>query len=400
MEEVTRADAGCRVIVPDADGRVPPTPADPAPSLLPPPPPIDELPMRLHQLHEHPAPVFARDTRGGLRQPVKRLLNAVLRFAGRSQQAFNQDLLETVTLLMAEVRSLRRWAQDLTGSPSSGPLAPLAQEIGTLGRRVAHLQECVSTELVHAGRRRLEQLDGLETAVRDLVQRADGVAAQHAALQRELHDALGGYSAWITVLERKYQGLSLEARELSEPPHALPPPRIVDPDGYARRLAGMGDVVRVNLGCGEKPWPDYINVDLRALPGVDVLADVHALGFEPGSLAEVASSHLVEHFREHHFRTRLLPYWKSLLGPSGCMRIVCPNWAAMLQRLQDGRMSLHDFKFVTFGAQDYEGDDHFSMYTPETLRGLLLDAGFGGVEVVVTERMNGLCPEMEIVAHL
>lgn len=39
------------------------------------------------------------------------------------------------------------------------------------------------------------------------------------------------------------------------------------------------------------------------------------------------------------------------------------------------------------------------MYTPDTLRELLADVGFGRVEVLVTDRMNGMCPEMELVAH-
>jgi predicted SAM-dependent methyltransferase len=145
--------------------------------------------------------------------------------------------------------------------------------------------------------------------------------------------------------------------------------------------------------------PDYVNVDLRALPGVDVLADAQRLPFEVGTLDEIASAHLVEHFREHRARTRVLPYWKSLLRPGGRLRIVCPNWAAMFARLHDGRMTLQEFKLVTFGWQDYEGDDHFAMYTPETLRELLVDVGFGRVEVLAVDRMEGLCPEMEIVAH-
>jgi hypothetical protein len=71
----------------------------------------------------------------------------------------------------------------------------------------------------------------------------------------------------------------------------------------------------------------------------------------------------------------------------------------MLERLNDGRMTLHEFKLVTFGWQDYETDDHFAMYTPETLRELLADVGFTRVEVLATDRMNGMCPEMELVAH-
>ncbi len=62
-------------------------------------------------------------------------------------------------------------------------------------------------------------------------------------------------------------------------------------------------------------------------------------------------------------------------------------------------MSLDAFTTVTFGAQDYFGDDHFAMYTPQTLREVLAATGFGSIEVVVESRQNGLCPEMEIVAR-
>jgi hypothetical protein len=72
----------------------------------------------------------------------------------------------------------------------------------------------------------------------------------------------------------------------------------------------------------------------------------------------------------------------------------------MLAHLHEGRMSLAMFKKMTFGAQDYEGDDHFAMYTPETLSNLLRSVGFMNIEVVAVDRMNGDCPEMEVVASL
>ena len=31
---------------------------------------------------------------------------------------------------------------------------------------------------------------------------------------------------------------------------------------------------RVNLGCGGRPRPGYVNVDIREVEGVDILADV------------------------------------------------------------------------------------------------------------------------------
>jgi len=71
----------------------------------------------------------------------------------------------------------------------------------------------------------------------------------------------------------------------------------------------------------------------------------------------------------------------------------------MLARLHDGRMPIGVFKTITFGMQDYVGDDHFAMYTSETLSGVLRDAGFGDVQVLARDRINGLSPEMELVAR-
>ena len=45
-------------------------------------------------------------------------------------------------------------------------------------------------------------------------------------------------------------------------------------------------------------------------------------------------------------------------------------------------MSYQDFRHVTFGGQDYEGDDHLNMYTPESIVHLLKEEGFGEVAIV------------------
>jgi hypothetical protein len=203
-------------------------------------------------------------------------------------------------------------------------------------------------------------------------------------------------------LVEKYMLLAREAREHRADRAeraAVPEPRIIDRAGYEQRLERTGGLIRLNLGCGDRILPDYVNVDRRHLPGSQIIADVRALPFSPESVDEIASSHLIEHFRELQFRTYILPYWKSLLVAGGRLRIVCPNWAAMLSRVADGRVSLEDFRSVTFGFQDFEGDDHFAMYTPQTLTQLLIEEGFERVEVVVEERTNGLCQEMELIAY-
>jgi glycogen(starch) synthase len=236
------------------------------------------------------------------------------------------------------------------------------------------------------------------------------VVEHHATLRAEtaderLRDVNGTVSVnsqRIDILQRKLEAMAIDLRDrlpFHPAPESLPEPQIPDRAAYEARLEAADDDVRVNLGAGEKPLDGYVNVDMRPLPGIDVVADVRRLPFEPASVAEFASAHLVEHFREQQLRSALLPYWCSLLRPGGTLRIVCPNWEEMTVRLADGRMTWPEFKLLTFGLQDYDGDDHFAMYTPESLGAALEAAGLENVEVLATDRMNGICPEMELTAR-
>jgi glycogen(starch) synthase len=205
---------------------------------------------------------------------------------------------------------------------------------------------------------------------------------------------------WVRLLQRKMEILALDLRELGAGRQPeISEPAIVDPAAYSHKLAEMGDLIRVNLGCGEKPLAGYINIDCRRVPEVDVVADVRRLPFGERSLFEIHSAHLVEHFPANHLRRVILPYWKTLLRSGGILRTVCPNWQAMIQHLSRGEMSLEDFHLVTFGGQEYDTDTHFAMYTPGTFSAILTETGFRNIQIVSEQRQNGLCPEMEILAE-
>jgi len=153
--------------------------------------------------------------------------------------------------------------------------------------------------------------------------------------------------------------------------------------------------VRLNLGCGHIPLDGYINVDQRELPGVDIVADVGNLPFEERSLSEIFSAHVLEHLPQERLR-RLLPYWRSLLGPKGTFCAVVPDGEAMLAGVAGGSYSFEHFREVLFGAQEYEGDFHFNLFTPDSLTNLLVEAGFRKISVPIKGRPNGDCFEFEI----
>ena len=178
--------------------------------------------------------------------------------------------------------------------------------------------------------------------------------------------------------------------------------RIVDETGLVITdglVAGSHEgPLRVNVGAGHIPLDGYLNVDARALDGIDIVADVHALPFTDASVDEIAAAHLAEHFPEQELRRRLLPHWIALLRPGGVLRLIVPDAEAMLGEHGAGRYSFDDLRLVTFGEQEYDGDFHFNMFSRSGLRDILVHAGLVEVTLVAHSRRNGASYEMEYVA--
>ena len=157
--------------------------------------------------------------------------------------------------------------------------------------------------------------------------------------------------------------------------------------------------MRLNLGCGHMPLDGYLNVDRRALPGIDIVADVDELPFEQGEIDEIFSSHLLEHFPEEELKRVLLNYWFDLLKPGGVFRAVVPDCDGMIKAYTSGEYPFQRLRDVTYGAQDYDGDFHFNMFTTSSLSKLLAEAGFVDIRVIEENRENYGCKEFEISAR-
>lgn len=156
--------------------------------------------------------------------------------------------------------------------------------------------------------------------------------------------------------------------------------------------------LRINFGAGHIALEGFVNVDMRELPGIDVVAPVQALPFDPGSLTEIFSSHTIEHFPELELRRKLLPYWVGLLKAGGTFRAVVPDLEAMSKDYASGKISFEELRAVVYGGQEYEGDFHFTGFTPDSLAALLTEAGLEKPVVIAKGRPNGDCLEFEISA--
>jgi SAM-dependent methyltransferase len=170
--------------------------------------------------------------------------------------------------------------------------------------------------------------------------------------------------------------------------------KVVDPE-HVESLRREGPF-RLNLGCGHLALEGYVNVDMRPLPGVDVVARLDDIPFEVGTVDEIFSAHVLEHFTLVDLRRELLPHWFELLRPGGEFRAVVPDADAMARGLVDGSVSFEDYAAVLMGGQEYDGDFHFSVFTPESMCELLSSAGFDDARVQARGRPLDVCLELEV----
>jgi len=273
-------------------------------------------------------------------------------------------------------RALRPFARPLLARLDRRAL-PFRQDVDALTRHMPVLLDTIASQNASSRESRRDQLK-LENDLNDIRLHLEGDI-------RSLRDRV----------EFIRQELMYEMRYGAKRPGsgAAPDiePRIVAPD----RIPPDGNV-RLNLGCGHIPIPGFVNVDTRDLDHVDVVADVRRLPFPAGSVAQIHSAHLLEHFPLEELRRALLPYWCSLLKPGGLLTAVVPDAEKMIAEYSAGRFSFEDLRLVTFGQQEYDQDFHFIMFSKESLCELLRQAGLTKVRVVASGRRNGVCYEMEL----
>lgn len=109
---------------------------------------------------------------------------------------------------------------------------------------------------------------------------------------------------------------------------------------YLRRLPSYG--LRVNLGCGERLLPAWINLDSFAFPGVQVVWDLRrGIPFPDGSCSALLLEHVIEHLPREAAKS-LLSQCIRVLEPGGALRISTPDAERYLRSYTGDRRFLLD----------------------------------------------------------
>jgi hypothetical protein len=148
--------------------------------------------------------------------------------------------------------------------------------------------------------------------------------------------------------------------------------------------------VKLHLGCGERYFPGYLNIDFPAAsrsaqsaPVADLEADILSLRYPAASIAEVRLHHVFEHFTRP-VACGLLASWHSWLATGGILRVEVPDFRrtalAYLNPLSHGRSRSVARRHI-FGSHEAPWAVHCEGYGPGDLKSMVEAFGYRTVRV-------------------
>jgi SAM-dependent methyltransferase len=170
-------------------------------------------------------------------------------------------------------------------------------------------------------------------------------------------------------------------------------------------------LVKLNLGCGDKILPGYVNVDVaesRSGKRPDVLCDLHRLTpFEDNSADEILSVHVVEHFWRWEV-VEVLKEWVRVLKPGGLMIVECPNlksaceaFLADPERRASGGPDGRSTMWVFYGDPSWCDPlmVHRWGYTPQSLSALMAEVGLVNIRQELAQYKQREPRDMRVVGE-
>ena len=157
---------------------------------------------------------------------------------------------------------------------------------------------------------------------------------------------------------------------------------------HSRRLR---EARYLNVGCGRKPRPGFINLDYTWQPGVDLLWDLNwRLPFPENALRGLYTEHCMEHLPLEAVTGHVLSEFYRVLEPGGRLRLIVPDGGLYLKLYCESHVnpatifpSMDSRGLVTpmmHVNQCFRDHGHLYAYDFNTLRHFLLFAGFSEVE--------------------
>jgi predicted SAM-dependent methyltransferase len=121
---------------------------------------------------------------------------------------------------------------------------------------------------------------------------------------------------------------------------------------------------KLEIGGGNKPKEGYLQMDMKKLPGIDIIGDAKDIPLKDSSLDEIYGHWVLEHFSYRDI-VPLLKHWHSKLKPEGRVYMVTNNGEAHLNAYLMGVIDIHELNRMMFGtAQKWLPEEKATKLTP------------------------------------
>lgn len=134
----------------------------------------------------------------------------------------------------------------------------------------------------------------------------------------------------------------------------------------------------LHLGCGESRMEGAINIDVRPLPNIDVVADVRKLPYKDGEVDGIVNRNIIEHFGRAEIKP-LLAEWSRVLKTGGFINIETVDVGKTMDKWRE--IPEENLLDGILGAQTYPENFHKMLFTREILERFLTEAGMEVKEV-------------------
>lgn len=134
--------------------------------------------------------------------------------------------------------------------------------------------------------------------------------------------------------------------------------------------------VKLNLGAGNVVLPDYINIDIREMSGIDLVSNISELSFISNEMVDqIYTSHALEHV-SHQSVLKVIDEWYRVLKPGGRLTLCVPDFDKIINIYRQTNNNIWNIKSPLMGEQDYSDNVHYSVYNFEYLEEILKHVGF------------------------
>lgn len=164
--------------------------------------------------------------------------------------------------------------------------------------------------------------------------------------------------------------------------------------------------MRLEIGAGEKPHPDYdVHTDILPLPGIDVICRVDQLPFADGSVHGLRANHVLEH-QSWELVESTVKEWVRVLAEGADVYIGVPDARFIAEQWVRGQIPTLEANYWILGGHSdrdaHKGVDergvplwiwnaHHTLFDAESLQDLVTQCGLSEVKVVFDGLRNLQC---------